>query len=140
MVATSQKDTAIGKAAADDARRMKDTREVAFLDWFAKQTPKRPSPLPGMGGGVPGLPNDLSDRPDIGLSPGLGLDNLGTVTPTQPGASFPAPAAAVPTTAPPDSAAADTAKPENAKPADAPPPPASPATSSPPESTEKKSE
>src|SRR5256885_16183492 len=36
LVADSEKDSAIGKAAAADALRMKDAREVAFLDWFGK--------------------------------------------------------------------------------------------------------
>ena len=42
QVADSEKDSAIGKAAAADAKRMKDSREVAFLEWFANQTQQKP--------------------------------------------------------------------------------------------------
>jgi hypothetical protein len=110
MVAHSQKDTAIGKAAAADAARMKDARETDFLAWFAQQTPKRPAPMPGFGGNVPGLPNDLPERPDIGLpSGGLNLDNIGTGTPAEPAPSFPAP-----TTTPPPATTPDTTPPVSA--------------------------
>ena len=100
MVATSEKDSAIGKAAAADARRMKDQREVDFLDWFAAQTPKRPAPFPGMGGGVPGLPNDLPERPNIDIPKGLGLDNIGTGVPAEPRPHCPQPGLTTPATAP----------------------------------------
>jgi len=97
LVATSQKDSAIGKSAAADARRMKDAREVEFLSWFAQQTPKRPAPLPGFGGGIPGLPNNLPERPDIGLpTGGLNLDNIGTPPTTEAAPSFPAPSTSPP--------------------------------------------
>jgi tetratricopeptide (TPR) repeat protein len=126
MVAAGQKNSAIGKSAAADAKRMKDTREIAFLEWFAKQTPKRPAPFPGAGGGVPALPGSLPEMPDIGLSKGLGLDNIGTLTPTEPASSFPAPGATLPATALPDAAAPDAkapnaTKPPDVKPAEAPP-------------------
>jgi tetratricopeptide (TPR) repeat protein len=118
MVAKDQPDSAIGKAAAEDARRMKDSREVAFLGWFAEQTPKRPAPMSGMGGRLPGLPNDLPERPDIGLPTGLNLDNVGTGLPPNPSASFPPPSATLPATPPSDSAAPPaTAAPDTAKPA-----------------------
>jgi hypothetical protein len=99
MAAATQKDTAIGKAAAADAQRMKRQSQVDLLAWFAGQTPKRPAPIPGFGGSIPGLPGDLPSRPDIsvpGISPsgGLGLDNIGTGVPATPGPEFPAPAKA----------------------------------------------
>jgi tetratricopeptide (TPR) repeat protein len=105
MVAQSEKDSAIGKAAAADAQRMKDSREVEFLAWFAQQTPKRPAPFPGAGGLVPGLPNDLPERPDIGLPKGFGLDSIGSGSLADPSPSFPAPAASLPATTPADPAA-----------------------------------
>jgi tetratricopeptide (TPR) repeat protein len=119
-VAKSEKDSAIGKSAAADAKRMKDSRDVAFLEWFAKQTPKRPAPMPGFGGGVPGLPSDLPERPDIGLPKGFGLDNIGTGAPGEPTApAFPAPSGTLPATTPPDSTAPEAAKSSDAKSADA---------------------
>src|SRR5438105_1736893 len=100
---------------------MKDSREIAFLDWFANQTPKRPAPFPGVGGNVPGLPNDLSERPDISLPKGLGLENIGTGAPSEPPPSFPAPSSTVPASqfevTPPD-----TTKSSDTKPAETPPP------------------
>jgi tetratricopeptide (TPR) repeat protein len=90
-VADSEKDSAIGKAAAADARRMKDSREVEFLAWFEKQTPKRPAPFPGAGGMTPGLPTNLPERPDMPL-PKLGLDNIGTSADVPPPTTFPPPA------------------------------------------------
>ena len=76
MVAKSEKDKALGKAAERDAKRMADPQVVSFLDWFAKQNPKRPSPLGH--GGMPGMgplsvPTDLPDRPNLSL-PSLDLD------------------------------------------------------------------
>ncbi|HZN36781.1 MAG TPA: tetratricopeptide repeat protein [Pirellulaceae bacterium] len=101
QVAASQKDTAIGKSAAADAARMKNKEQVDLLAWFAVQTPKRPAPIPGFGGGIPGLPNDLPERPDISvpsITPpsGLGLDNIGTGVPTVPTPEFPAPGTTTP--------------------------------------------
>src|SRR5439155_15598257 len=98
QVAASDKDSAIGKAAAADAKRMKDAREIEFLAWFDKQTPKRPAPFPGMGGSVPGMPNDLSERPDFGL-PKLGVDQFGAGGPAG-GQTFPPPGSTLPATAP----------------------------------------
>lgn len=100
MVAESDKDSAIGKAAAADAKRMKDAREVAFLDWFVKQTPKKPAPLPGVGGGVPGLPSSLPDRPDISPPTGIGLGDIGSANPAAPAPAFPPPASEVPAVPP----------------------------------------
>jgi tetratricopeptide (TPR) repeat protein len=118
MVANSQPDSAIGKAAAEDAKRMKDSREVEFLAWFAEQKPKRPAPLSGMGGGLPGLPSDLPDRPDIGLPSPLNLDNVGKGVPPDPATSFPPPSATLPATAPADTAAPPPPpSPDSAKPA-----------------------
>ena len=75
-------DESVAKAAAADAARMKDPRSVEFLAWFAQQTPKRPAPMSGLGGAVPGLPGDLPERPDISLPPGgLNLDKIGTGPP-----------------------------------------------------------
>jgi hypothetical protein len=87
-VAASEKDSAIGKVAAADAKRMKDPREKEFLAWFANQTPKRPTPLPGVGGNLPGMPSELSDRPDFGM-PKLGVDTFG-VGKAAEGEKFPA--------------------------------------------------
>ena len=120
QVAESEKGTAIGKLAADDAKRMKDQREVALLVWFDKQQPKKPAPLPGAGGGLPGLPNDLPERPDISPPSGLGLDKLGTGLPAEPAPAFPAPAT-TPATTTPEAPKSDAAKPEDAKPAEAKP-------------------
>lgn len=119
QVAASEKDSPLGKAAAVDAKRLKEAREVAFLDWFATQTPKRPSPFPGMGGGIPGLPNDLPERPDIGVPKGFGLDNIGTGTPEVPPPAFPAPAGTTPAAAPADGASPEAPKGDEAKPAEA---------------------
>jgi tetratricopeptide (TPR) repeat protein len=123
-VASSDKDSAIGKAAAADAKRMKDAREVEFLAWFEKQTPKRPAPMPGIGGMSPALPTNLSDRPDMSL-PKLGLDNIGTGAEFTPPPSFPTPAGttpggAAPAATPPDASAPEAAKSTNSKPADVP--------------------
>jgi hypothetical protein len=106
LIAETEKDSAIGKAAAEDAKRLKDSRQVAFLDWFAQQTPKRPGPLPGLGDDVPPLPGSLPARPDIGLPGGVGLGEIGTGTPAAPPPSFPPPATdATPPAADPDSKA-----------------------------------
>jgi hypothetical protein len=134
MVARDQKDSAIGKAAAADATRMKDAREIEFLSWFAQQTPKRPAPLPGFGGGIPGLPNDLPERPDISLPTGFNLNNIGTGTPAEPAPSFPAPAATTPATTSPDAT-----PPEQPAATPAAPAPEVPKTAAP-DATEKKSD
>jgi hypothetical protein len=114
QVADSEKDSAIGKAAAADVKRMKDLREVAFLEWFANQTPKRPAPLPGVGGNVPGLPGDLSERPDFGL-PKLGVDQFGAGGVAPASASFPAAGTATP------AATTEVTPPGEEKPSDAKP-------------------
>jgi tetratricopeptide (TPR) repeat protein len=116
QVAESNKDSTIGKVAAVAAARMKDERDTSLLAWFAQQTPKKPAPLPGFGSSGPKLPNDLPERPDISLPPGLGLDNLGTATPSEPAPAFPAPGA--PTTPP---APAEGTKPDGGKPDEKPP-------------------
>jgi hypothetical protein len=89
LVAATEKDSAIGKSAAEAAQRLKSQEKDDFLEWFVKQTPKRPAPLPGIGGNVPGLPGNLSSRPDIGLTPG-GFDPLGTGLSTESGTRLPA--------------------------------------------------
>jgi tetratricopeptide (TPR) repeat protein len=96
LVADEQKGTALGAAAEKAVQRMENPRTVEMLAWFATQTPKKPSPLPGEGGGLPGLPNDLPDRPDISPPLGLGLDDLGSGIPAGPDLSLPQPGTAPP--------------------------------------------
>jgi hypothetical protein len=102
LAAEGLKGTAIGKAALADAARMKMPDQVAMLEWFSVQTPKRPAPFPGMGGGFPGLPNDLPARPDLSVPSfappggGLGLDSIGTGVPSVPAPDFPAPGTTTP--------------------------------------------
>ncbi len=115
-VATSEKDSAIGKAAAADAKRMKDAREVEFLAWFHKQTPKRPAPLPGVGGLSPGLPSNMPDRPDATLS--NFLDSVGKSADVPPPPTFPAPAPAA--TALPESTSSESGKTSESKAAEVP--------------------
>jgi hypothetical protein len=119
QVADSEKDSAIGKAAAADAKRMKDSREVAFLEWFVAQTPKRPAPLPGVGGSGPGMPSGLSDQPDFGM-PKLGVDQFGAGSVAPASATFPAPGTAAPAAATEPPATTDD-KTSDAKPSDASP-------------------
>jgi tetratricopeptide (TPR) repeat protein len=115
LAAQASDSAAIKKAAAADAERLKDPRQVAFLEWFAKQQPKRPAPLPGPGGSLPGLSN-LPDRPDIGLPPGLGLDTIGGPLPGERGAAFPPPAGTPPAGTPPSGDSTDKAAPNTAEP------------------------
>ncbi len=136
MVAAGAKNSAIGKAAAADAKRMDDARNIAFLDWFANQTPKRPAAFPGMGGNVPGLPNDLPERPDISLPKSLGLD-IGSSNPAAPPPALPAPGGTTPAETPAATASPDAAKTSDAKPADV---PAEAAKTAAPEAGEKKPE
>lgn len=117
LVADTQKDSAIGKAAAKAAKRMENPRDVKLLAWFAQQTPKKPSPLSGPGGGAPGLPNDLPDRPDISPPSSLGLGNIGTGTPDAPEPSLPLPGTTPPGAAPPPESKPDADKPAGDKPA-----------------------
>jgi hypothetical protein len=122
MVAEAGRSEAIGKAAAEDAQRLKNSRQVAFLEWFAKQQPKRPAPMSGLGGGLGGLPN-LPDRPDISPPIGLGLDNLGAGLPAEVTPAFPAPGTEAKSeggtpTSKSDEAKPDEAKPDEAKPAE----------------------
>jgi tetratricopeptide (TPR) repeat protein len=122
QVAAEEKDSPLGKSAADSVKRLKNSRNVEFLDWFATQTPKRPAPFPGVGGGLPGLPNDLPERPNISLPTGLGLDSIGTGAPAEPPPAFPAPAGTTPAETPsPEAPKADAPKADEAKPADASP-------------------
>lgn len=127
QAADASKNTVIGKYAAAQARRLSDERQVELLAWFAKQTPKRPAPLPGMGGGLPGLPNDLPDRPDLSF-PGSGFGEFGFGTPGATDQAFPPPLtpptgdAATPGTTLPDAPTSDTPPAES-------PPPDAPATS-----------
>jgi hypothetical protein len=110
QVAASEKDSPLGKQAAADAKRLKDSRELAFLDWFATQTPKRPAPFPGVGANAPNLPSDLPDRPNLELPKSLGLDNIGTGAPTEPPPGFPAPLGTSPTATTPDAAPPEATK------------------------------
>jgi tetratricopeptide (TPR) repeat protein len=127
MVVDAEKESAIGKAAAQGVKRLSDPREVALLAWFDAQKPRKPAPFPGAGG-LPGLPNDLPERPDLSL-PGLGdplsgssstpgaglnLEGLGTGKSETPGLEFPKPGdapSATPATPPPADNPAET-KPE----------------------------
>lgn len=86
-VADREKETALGKLAREGLARVKNPREASFLEWFAQQTPRRPAPLPGVGGAIPGLPADLPARPDLTLP--------GTEAPASP-----EPPAASPSTVP----------------------------------------
>ncbi len=77
LVAKTEKDSALGKAAQRDAKRMADPKTVEFLAWFAKEKPRRP--VPTGHGGIPGMPlnqmpTDLPERPDISLPGGLNID------------------------------------------------------------------
>lgn len=127
MVAASLKDSAIGREAAADAARMKSRDQADLLVWFAAQTPKRPPPFSGMGGTIPGMPNDLPARPDISVPSvtppsGLGLDNIGTGVPAIPAPDFPTPGATTPgatipapTTPTPDAGKTEPSKPDATK-------------------------
>jgi len=139
-VAKSSPDTVIGQEAKASVERLSNPEELKMLEWLAKQTPKRPAPVPsGRPGAIPGLPGDLPDRPDIGL-PDFG----GSVAPSgeksSGGLSFPAPGDAPASDAPAsDSPATDA--PASEKGSDAAPsadaPPAAPETdSTPPPSDE----
>jgi hypothetical protein len=66
-VADREKETALGTLAREGLQRVQHPREVSFLEWFAQQTPRRPAPLPGVGGAIPGLPGELPSRPDLTL-------------------------------------------------------------------------
>ena len=125
LVAQDQKDSAIGKLAAEGVERMSDPRQVELLAWFAAQKPRKPAPFPGQGG-LPGLPNDLPERPDLSL-PGLSdpaagtdspsgsvldLEGLGTGKTEPPKDEFPQPAE----TRPPAGKSADADKPAETKP------------------------
>jgi predicted negative regulator of RcsB-dependent stress response len=92
-VADREKETALGALAREGLQRVKNPREVSFLEWFAQQTPRRPSPLPGVGGAIPGLPGELPSRPDLTL-PATETPAT-TETPTTPPAT-PSPASANP--------------------------------------------
>lgn len=142
MVAEAQQGTAIGTAAERSAARMRDSRNVELLAWFAKEEPKRPAGMSGPGM-MPGMPDDLPEQPDISVpgleAPDLGLDGIGTGTPDEPEPALPQPGAALPedaTPAEPNGESPLPAAETPAEPADAdavPPdadavPPAAPAT------------
>jgi hypothetical protein len=119
QVASEEKDSAIGKAAAEGVERLSDPRNVELLAWFAEQKPRKPAPFPGTGG-FPGLPNDLPERPDLSLPPlggttgsgaelpgsGLNLEGLGTGATPPSALEFPKPADK-PATPPADAAPAE---------------------------------
>jgi hypothetical protein len=107
LVVESEKDSAVGKVAQRAVKRLSDPRETELLAWFAEQKPRKPSP--GLGsGGLPGLPNDLPERPDLslpglgspatdpgagaGVGAGLNLEGLGTGKSDGPKLEFPVPA------------------------------------------------
>ena len=106
LVVLAEKDSAVGKVAQRAVKRLSDPREVELLAWFAEQKPRKPSP--GLGsGGLPGLPNDLPERPDLslpglgsgatdsgagaGIGTGLNLEGLGTGKPDDSKLEFPKP-------------------------------------------------
>ncbi|MCI0361946.1 MAG: hypothetical protein L0211_25975, partial [Planctomycetaceae bacterium] len=104
--ADEEKDSAVGQVAQRALARLSDSRDTELLAWFAQQKPRKPSPGLGMGG-LPGLPNDLPERPDLSL-PGLGsgpadsglgagsglnLEGFGSGKTEDPKLEFPKPAA-----------------------------------------------
>lgn len=106
-VAERERETALGALAREGLQRVKNPREVAFLEWFAQQTPRRPSPLPGVGGAIPGLPGELPSRPDLSLpaTEAPATETPATPSPApQPDASLPKDASSPPkgTGSPPD--------------------------------------
>lgn len=131
-VAEREKDSAFGSMARTAVQRLNDQREVAFLEWFAKQTPRRPAPLPGVGGAIPGLPTDLPGRPDLTL-PGLDAPGASESSETSPPAAQPStspsppassqlPATPEASTLPPSTSAQPPAPPSpSTKPSNAPP-------------------
>lgn len=132
-IVAADKDSAIGKLAAQGVERLSNPRDLELLAWFDKQTPKRPSPLGGFGPGLPGLGNDLPDRPDLSL-PGLGLGTGGDLLPglegigsgatESPGLEFPKPGEppASGDTVPADAVPADATPPDPGTPPSDPPP------------------
>jgi len=123
LVAKSEKDSALGKAATREAKRLAEKDQIELIAWFAKQQPKKPAPTGH--GGMPGLPplnvpTDLPERPDISLPSGLNLDSVAPPPVNAPGIEFPKPANSP---APPagDSPKGDSPKTEEPK-GEAPPP------------------
>jgi hypothetical protein len=92
MVAKAEKDSALGKAADREVKRLEKKDQVELIAWFAKQTPKKPAPT-GHGGfpGLPGVnvPTDLPERPDFSIPGGLNLDSVAPPPSTTPGLQFP---------------------------------------------------
>ena len=89
MVAKAEKDTALGLVATRGLERMTDPRDVDAVKWFLAQQPKRPAPLSGMPGAMPGMP-DLPERPDLSFPDNTNLDAPGTVAPgASPALEFP---------------------------------------------------
>ena len=85
----NKKTSAIGKSAAADAERLKNSpagRVSRMVCKAAAQHARRR--CPDLGGGMPGLPGSLPERPDISLPGGIGLDNFGSAPP--PGETTPA--------------------------------------------------
>jgi tetratricopeptide (TPR) repeat protein len=109
QVAEAEKDSAVGMVAQRAVKRLSDPREVELLAWFAEQKPRRPAPGAGAGG-LPGLPNDLPERPDLslpglgsgpadsgtGIGSGLNLEGLGSGKPDETNLEFPKPGEAAP--------------------------------------------
>lgn len=129
MVAKANEKSALGKAAAAEARRLAKTDQVELIAWFAKQEPKKPAPTGH--GGIPGMPalnvpTDLPERPDISLPGGLNLDSVAPPPAGTPGNAFPQPADApatpkanepeAPKAAEPKADAPATAAPKDAEP------------------------
>ena len=72
-IAKAQGDAARGQAAAKNAARLSDERNVELLAWFANQTPKPPPPMTSPFGNPAGPGSDLPTRPDISIPDSLGL-------------------------------------------------------------------
>jgi tetratricopeptide (TPR) repeat protein len=128
MVAKTEKDSALGKAAARDAERMADPETVEFLAWFADAKPRKP--VPTGHGGIPGLPplnvpTDLPERPDLSLPGPLNFEP-GKLTEEAPEAAPPkfqfspedSPKGTAPEAPKNDAPKNDTPKADDAKPAE----------------------
>ena len=78
QIAAAAPTSAFGKAAKAKAEFLANNSMEQFYDWFAKQTPRAPSPF-GNRDLLPPDFGDLSDRPDKPARPGLtappGFDN-----------------------------------------------------------------
>jgi len=127
LVAKTEKDSALGKAAARAAARMADPKTAEFLTWFASATPRKPTPVGR--NGMPGLPalnipTDLPERPDLSLPGPLNIDP-GKLPGEGAGFDFPKPDETPKSGPAPEAPKTDALKPE--APAPTTPAPAAPA-------------